>query len=397
LGAAASPAHHGSAPAGRAAGRMLLAALTASAVAFTPAFADINPQVTVGAGVRASFDQTDPSQTTQTNNPSQVEEANDFDLDSMRLYVNGSVTPTIKFTFDTEYEGSPPEGSNNIEVLDAIARFEFNDEVNIWAGRFLPPSDRANLYGPYYANQWGTYNDGVQDGYPSEAVGRDNGLAYWGQFNIVKVSVGAFDVPQTYGQSAVVWAGRAMVDLWDPEPGYYLNGTYYGEKDILAIGVAGQEQSNTNNETATTVTGTGPPTVVPFTGHKDAYSIDFLLEKNLHEIGVFTVESEYAKYDHFGGYAGNESDGYYVLGSYLLPRPTGIGKIQLLAKIAHAEYSQFDTSPLDDAQRTQDFELGYIIKDFNARISLYWIQFHYDNQLAGMDHRLLGLGVQLQM
>ncbi len=398
-GTAASPAHQGGALATRAAGHVVFAALAAAGAAaapLVPVLADVDPQVTVGGGMRASFDQTDPSQAAQTNNPSQAEEANDFDLDSVRLYVNGSITPQIKFTFDTEYEGSPPAGSNSVEVLDAVARFKLNDEVNFWAGRFLPPSDRANLYGPYYANQWGTYNDGVQDGYPSEAVGRDNGVAYWGQFNIVKVSVGAFDVPQTYGSSAVVWAGRVMVDLWDPEPGYYLNGTYYGEKDILAIGVAGQEQSNTNNETATSETGTGS-TVLPYTGHKDAYSIDFLLEKNLHEIGVFTVESEYAKYDHFGGYAADESDGYYVLGSYLFPEVVGIGKVQLLAKYAHAQYADFDTSPLDDAQRTDDMELGYIIKDFNARISLYWIQFHYDNQLAGMDHRLVGLGVQLQM
>jgi hypothetical protein len=58
---------------------------------------------------------------------------------------------------------------------------------NIWAGRFLPPSDRANLYGPYYANDWAPYADGVADYYPNVAVGRDNGLAYWGDFGILKV------------------------------------------------------------------------------------------------------------------------------------------------------------------------------------------------------------------
>ncbi len=59
-----------------------------------------------------------------------------------------------------------------MEVLDAIARFEFSDELNIWAGRFLPPSDRANLHGPYYANEWSVFIDGVQDGYASVADGR---------------------------------------------------------------------------------------------------------------------------------------------------------------------------------------------------------------------------------
>jgi len=69
--------------------------------------------------------------------------------------------------------------ANKVGVLDAIARFEFSDELNIWAGRFLPPSDRANLHGPYYANEWSVYIDGVQDGYASVATGRDDGVAYW--------------------------------------------------------------------------------------------------------------------------------------------------------------------------------------------------------------------------
>src|SRR5690349_24201303 len=50
----------------------------------------------------------------------------------------------------------------------AVAQFSFSDKFNIWAGRFLPPSDRANLYGPYYSNHWGVYTDGIQDGYRSE-------------------------------------------------------------------------------------------------------------------------------------------------------------------------------------------------------------------------------------
>lgn len=46
-----------------------------------------------------------------------------------------------------------------------MGRFEISPKFN-WAGRFLPPSDRANLYGPFYANNWAVYTDGIQDGYP---------------------------------------------------------------------------------------------------------------------------------------------------------------------------------------------------------------------------------------
>jgi hypothetical protein len=77
--------------------------------------------------------------------------------------------------------------------MDAIGRFEHNNHFNIWAGRFLPPSDRATFYGPYYANDWAPYAYGVAGFYPDVAQGRDNGVAYWGDFGMLKVQVGAFD------------------------------------------------------------------------------------------------------------------------------------------------------------------------------------------------------------
>ena len=150
--------------------------------------------------------------------------------------------------------------------------------VNVWVGRFLPPSDRANLYGPYYANHWAVYTDGVQDGYPFVFQGRDNGAMYWGQFGKVKVSGGAFDGAIATGDDTLIGAGRVQVDLWDPEPGYYLNGTYYGDKNILAIGGAGQVQGD----------------------DRTAYSVDFLLERKVGAGGAFTVEAEWAKYDGLG-------------------------------------------------------------------------------------------------
>ena len=341
------------------------AAVAAVLLSPAPACADISPTISVGAGVRTSFDVTDPSAGKKVEN---------FNLDSIRLYVSGSITDQISLMFNTEYKGSPPAGDNSVQVLDAAAQFHYSDEVNIWAGRFLPPSDRANMYGPYYSNQWSVYNDGVQDGYPSTSTGRDNGVMYWGQFGVLKASGGVFDIPSTTGTSNKVYAGRLQVDLWDPEGGYYLNGTYYGEKDLLAFGIAGQSSSS-----------------------KKAYSGDFLLEKKLPSNGgVVSFEAEYAKYDHFGGYAADQSNGWYGLASYLFPQVIGYGKFQVLAKYAHAKY-QFDTRPVDDTQKTQDFELNYIIKDFKARVSLYYTDFRYDQQIVAANHKQYGVGVQLQL
>jgi hypothetical protein len=90
--------------------------------------------VTVGAGLQASFDHT---------NTDGAPDTNQFAVDHLRLYVNGPVTDNIKFMFNTDYDSV----TNKIEILDAVAQFEFSPQVNFWVGRFLPPSDRANLYG----------------------------------------------------------------------------------------------------------------------------------------------------------------------------------------------------------------------------------------------------------
>ena len=112
-----------------------------------------------------------------------------FPLNSVRLYVSGTAAPKIKVMFNTEYNAS----ENDVEVLDAAGQFAFSGKFNVWVGRFLPPSDRANLYGPYYSHHWAVYTDGVQDGYPFIFQGRANGAMYWGQFGKVKLSGGAFD------------------------------------------------------------------------------------------------------------------------------------------------------------------------------------------------------------
>src|SRR5436190_1874003 len=96
--------------------------------------------ISIGAGLRTSFTHTDPDGGDSSDR---------FLLDSARIYINGPVTGKIKFMFNTEYDGA----TNHIGVLDAVARFECSPHFNVWAGRFLPPSDRSNLYGPYYANQ----------------------------------------------------------------------------------------------------------------------------------------------------------------------------------------------------------------------------------------------------
>jgi hypothetical protein len=341
-----------------------------------PVFADISvPPVTIGAGMQTNFYSCDKA---CIDSPGTVNAGDSsvqgFALDSIRLYVNGAVTDQIKFTFDTEYTGS---GTNHVNVLDAIGRFEFSDQLNIWAGRFLEPSDRANLAGPYYADDWAPFVDGVSDFYPSVATGRDNGVAYWGQFGILKLSVGAFDgeslnstVPD---RSKLLYAARAQLDFWDPEPGYYLKGTYYGEKDILALGVSAQNQNS-----------------------KTGYAFDGLLEKKLPNLGVVTLQAEYQHDDGLAAAAANE--GWSGLAAYLFPMQVGIGKFQLLGKYSQKStdaYLSGDTYTVSDKLKTTEVNLNYIIKSFNARVGFYFL--HQKDDAAEISPKEYGLKLQLQI
>ena len=321
------------------------------------------PPVTVGAGVQTSFVHTEPEGASGLDN---------FVLNSVRLYVNGSASNKIKFMFNTEYDGQ----GNHVTVLDAVARFEVSDQFNVWVGRCLPPSDRANLYGPYYAHHWATFTDGVQDGYPFVSAGRDNGALNWGQFGKVKVSAGGFDGTSATGSATLIGAGRIQIDFWDPEGGYYLNGTYYGDKNLLAVAAAGQFQGSDHS----------------------AYNVDFLLERKVPVGGAFTVEAEWAKYDKLGGYNANYGvdDGGYVLGSYLFPQMAGPGRIQPLVKYAYARFREGnEAANLDYNQKTTEVDLNYIIKQFNARVMFFYKNTRFT--AVQTNSQQVGLGLQIQM
>jgi len=317
--------------------------------------------INVGAALRTFFVHADPSTADSTD---------EFHVDSARLFLNGAVTKQIKLTFNTEYDG----GAKEVRLMDAIGQFEFSPAFNIWVGRFLPPSDRANLYGPYYSNHWGIYTDGVQDGYPFIASGRTNGAAYWGQFNKVSVSGGVFDGASATGNSTLIKAGRVEANLWEAEPGYYRSGTFYGSKNILSVGLAGQIQGEDNT----------------------AVNVDFLLERKVGQGGAFTLEGELARYDRLGGYKARYAtdEGGYVLASYLLPVLTGTGRFQLLGKFGRATYSGGITAAERDYdQTTTEFNLNYLLKGYDARIMLFYLDTRFS--AVQPDFKRIGVGLQL--
>lgn len=332
----------------------------------------IGPQqwVSVGAGLRTSFNMVEDAA------PSGSDYSKDFELDSMRLYINGQALEQLYFTFNTERDAGNGDAAR---VLDAIARFEFSDGFNIWAGRFLPPSDRSNLDGPYYLNAW---DFPFVQAYPAIFAGRDDGVAVWGQTGggKFKYQAGLFEGRQGGANESdnFLLAGRLTYNFWDPEPGYYNSSTYYGAKDVLAFGVAMMSQAD----------GAGTA-VTPgdFTG----WSVDLLAEKKLANGGVPTFEAAYYDYstDDVADAALTQGSSYFVLASYLLPTKLGIGQLQPMVR-----YQNFDVDGGDEHQR---YEAGvhYVIDGQNARVSVIYA--NDDPGGAADSFGIFKVGLQVQI
>ncbi|SVD95636.1 uncharacterized protein METZ01_LOCUS448490, partial [marine metagenome] len=138
-----------------------------------------NSSVTIGAGLRTAY-------TSMEDSAGSGDDSSDFDLQSLRLYMNGQLNELVKFTFNTECKGcvfgqdaGDIGNGGEVDVLDAIVQFEFSPEFNVWAGRMLTPADRIELNGPYYGLNWNQFTVPLL---PSDQLGqagllgRDDGV-----------------------------------------------------------------------------------------------------------------------------------------------------------------------------------------------------------------------------
>ena len=309
--------------------------------------------------------------------------SNDFNLNSARLYVSGSLNKYIKGMLNTERSGG---GNGNWEVIDANVQLQITPEVAIWAGRFLSPSDRANMAGPYYSSGGGGgywANISSRYGWNGGVIGRDEGVAVVGSFLDDKLgaSFGVFEGNNIFRFSGVnaqsdssdaaavtgadddlMYAGRVQYAFWDAEPGYYGTGNYFGAKDILTVGLAARHKSDGVITTAGTNTAT-TTAANSAVGDYTSYSIDFLMEKKGVGPGTVSLEAAYYDYDTDDVILAEQGDAYYVGAGYLFDTPVGWGKFMPFVR-----YQEFDA---DNNIKTERMDVGvnYVIAPYNALIS----------------------------
>jgi len=293
---------------------------------------------------------------------------------SAQLIEHFGLTGNIIGEYGNNVQGGP------VSVLDAIGQIEFDPAFNVWLGRMLVPSDRANFSGFWFAAPWsypGFYVAGPPTGPRQGPYGRNDGVTLWGQAagGLFKYYAGAYDLQNNPG--AALFSGRLNLSLINPEPGYYHSSTYYGGKDILVIAIGGQYQKN------------GSPGATSSSDDYSEFNADVLFEKNFQEGGVLDLEGAVYKYM---GDAEAIDFSYFVLASWMTADKIGWGKLQPLIRLQQEK----PTAPGADMNMLLDVQLGYVVDAYATRFALGVQHAKIGTSPADVSSNTIFLGLQLQ-
>ena len=259
-------------------------------------------------------------------------------IDSLygELRASGTVYEHVTITLSLYATGA----NTPLGIEDAIIGFDFADPVHLWAGQMLVPADRTGLGGPFYSIPWNFYQGVLAYGAGTRVVavprgnsiGRDGGAVLWGDLAAKKLhyALGAFlPLPAPASPNAPLaqtplLSGRLGIDILGHENGYVVKSSYFGDRDIVAIGVGGQYQKDGSLGVAPTnaagvPTGPGPPS-----DDYAEFNSDLLVETRLGGGAFLTFDGAY--YHYLGN---NEpiEDEVSVLGAVATPK-LGIGSLQ---------------------------------------------------------------------
>ncbi len=333
----------------------------------------------IGAGFRATV------ALNENSAPDVGEDALDINADNMRIYTVSQVHKNIQVEYNTEHSGG------TITLLDAVAKFNFAP-IEIWAGRHLPPSDRANLDGPFYLNAAYTYPMVQSFGNLGIFAGRDNGVSIHGDVGggKIKWAYGAFEGLQGGADLDDNLRHTARIDfaLGDPEPGFYTGSTYFGAKNLTTIGLVWHREED----------GVG---TAADQGDFTGLSADILIERTLGSGAVVNLEGAYYDWDTDGKADGTilQGDSFLALASYLMPGKTSIGGFQgqLQPYVRYQGYDQDNSNTAGSRGYKDRTEAGlnYVLDGFNAKLTAYWyVDADHDNNV---DKNVAALAMQFQL
>ena len=330
-----------------------------------------------------------------------------FTLENARIYLDGQGGDHFGVELNVDIANAqyldlpttPREDGGTVRLLDGIGKFRFSDQdsLNVWIGRMTVQNSRANVSGAFATN---AYLTPFNYSYPTIFQGRDDGITAWGLADDkhLKWYAGFFQGLDQFADPLPAddvepeFNARVVYNFWDAEPGYYNKSTYYGEKDILAIGAAVHTQ----------LSPTKPPLNAPFTG----YTLEFMFENTLANDGVATVVGEYFNYDITDGPVtetlatfprlGIQGEAWYLTTSYLFPHKVSLGNVdgQIQTLFRYQQYDrEFEPLARSVFSNGYDLELNYIISGHDAQLRGVW---HHRDPTLGDDLDVFRLATQMQ-
>ncbi len=244
----------------------------------------------------------------------------DLALDAAILSIGGQFDPTLKLTLN----GGRARGGE-LTVLDAIGAWEPKEWFRLWVGRFLVPTDRATLTGPFFSTSW---DFPLVAAYPAAVAGRSEGFTIWGHLTAIglKYYAGAFRRPDVLPTSVRDLMGTVRL-AWSPigsEPSYYANGTFFGSKRVLTIAAGAR---------------VAPNSIGPVDGRGDlwGWNVDAFFESTLGAAGVLTAEAGLFRYYPTLAASALVPSGTatYETLSWIPPFYVGSARLQLTARHQH--------------------------------------------------------------
>lgn len=329
------------------------------------------------------------------------ESQNDFSVRRARVKFRGnySTWATAYVQADFEELGGT---SADMRIIDAYVLLKPHKLAWLYFGENMSPAMRQNVTSSgafmaldrpglaYKSLTWGgrakyaftntTFGDSnARLNTQARVPVRDLGATLFGNHSFtpklhLKYYLGAYDGVQAAGDDAPRLTARAQVNLLDPEPGYYNDGTYLGEKRTLGIGGSYDRQDSV--------------TLDQVTGSKvdyELFSVDAFAEIPL-PLGSLTAEAGYVNLDLGGGEtlvtaggttlgnaARSQGDGYFAQAGYYVKR------LQ-----PWVNYEQWTSDAADDRGSYKAYRAGlnYFLKGHDAKLVAGFERFEPDVALS---------------
>ena len=296
------------------------------------------------------------------------------------LYAGGQINKMWKWLFAitaADYGGSPGQPSTvAMNVLDAMVGFTPLPEFQIYAGRMLVMADRYAPSGPWSMDEW--FYPGFYVGTPPAVpkagpVGRDVGVTAWGVplGGHIKYYLGAYQLQDP--ALSPLYSGRVQVSLLSTEPGWFQRTTYYGDRDLVSVGIGGQYQQH-GSVMAVPPAAAGMTAPPPMLDDYREFNADLIVEKRLGEMGGLSLEGAYYKYD--GLY---QPWNWSMVGAvaYNSPVLAGIGKLRPSFRFQQAQARQVTSAGENlDPTRVYDVQLTYSVMHWFTHVVVNYR--HYD-------------------